>query len=184
MIFRYALASNTRVIGRAATRKIAAEQSTTLARPARARDASRVSTSSFPPADPLAEIALIPDPQERLGWIAERGRRAEALPPDARVPAHRVPGCTSAVWLVDDSAGGICQFRGDAEAPILKGLTVLICARASGRAATDVAADATDVVVALGLERYITPTRLNGLRQLQKHIRACASRHAASAPSG
>ena len=134
------------------------------------------------PADPIAEIALIPDPQERLGWIAERGRRAPSLTPAARVPAHRVPGCTSAVWLVDESSTAVCQFSGDAEAPILKGLTVLICARASGRAPADVAADATDVGVALGLERFITPTRLNGLRQLQHHIRTCARKHAAPPP--
>jgi len=133
--------------------------------------------------DPIAEIALIPDPQERLGWIAERGRRVPSLAPDARVPAHRVPGCTSAVWLVDESSSESCRFCGDAEAPILKGLTVLICARASGRAPADVAADATDVVVALGLERFITPTRLNGLRQLQHHIRACARRHATAPPA-
>jgi len=129
-------------------------------------------------ADPLAEIASLPDPQERLGWIADRGRRAPALPPEVRVPAHRVPGCTSAVWLLDETSGGTCRFRGDAEAPILKGLTVLICSRASGRPVAEVATDATDVVVALGLERFLTPTRLHGLRQLQRHIRACAARHA------
>jgi cysteine desulfuration protein SufE len=137
-----------------------------------------VSDSPETAADPLTEIALIPDAQERLGWIAERGRRAHALPPEARVPAHRVPGCSSAVWLVDETSEGVCHFRGDAEAPILKGLTVLACTRATGRPAAAVAADATDIVVALGLERYITPTRLNGLRQLQRHIRACAARHA------
>lgn len=129
-------------------------------------------------ADPLAEIALLPDAQERLGWIADRGRRAASLPPEARVPAHRVPGCTSAVWLLDETTGGICRFRGDAEAPILKGLTILVCARAAGRPVAAVAADTTDVVKVLGLERHITPTRLHGLRQLQRHIRACAARHA------
>lgn len=129
-------------------------------------------------ADALAEIALIPDAQERLGWITEKGRRAPALPLEARVPAHRVPGCTSAVWLVDETRDGVCRFRGDAEAPVLKGLTILACARASGRSVAAVAADTTDVVAALGLERWITPTRLNGLRQLQRHIRACAARHA------
>lgn len=128
-------------------------------------------------ADPIAEIARLPDPQERLAWIADRGRRAPVLSPDERVPATRVPGCTSAVWLVDDSDAITCRFRGDAEAPILRGLTVLICGRASGRSPAEVAADETDVIVALGLERYITPTRLNGLRQLQRHIRACARRH-------
>lgn len=128
--------------------------------------------------DLIAETALIPDPQERLGWIAERGRRAPALPVELRTPVHRVPGCTSAVWLVDDSTPEVCHFRGDAEAPILRGLTLLICARASGRPPAEVADDESDVIALLGLERYITPTRINGLRQLQRHIRACARRHA------
>jgi len=148
-----------------------------------AGDLPHVPDSSDTAADPLGEIARIADPQERLGWIADRGRRAPALPPETRVPAHRVPGCTSAVWLVDDTADGICRFRGDAEAPILKGLTVLICAHASGRPAAEVATDTADVIERLGLERYITPTRLHGLRQLQRHIRACAARHAGRAAS-
>ncbi len=92
------------------------------------------------------------------------------------MPANRVPGCTSAVWLLDESTPDRCRFRGDAEAPTLRGLTLLICTRASGRTPTEVATDETDVAVALGLERFITPTRLNGLRQLQQHIRGCARR--------
>ena len=147
---------------------------TRLAQDPAAHDARAVDESHT---DPITEIARLPDPQERLAWIADRGRRAPPLRPDERVPAHRVPGCTSAVWLVDDSDASTCRFRGDAEAPILRGLTVLICARASGRPPTEVATDTTDVIAALGLERYITPTRLNGLQQLQRHIRTCAQRH-------
>ena len=128
--------------------------------------------------DPIQEIALIPDPQERLAWVVERGRRSPALPLEARIPANRVPGCTSAVWVLDESRADVCLFRADAEAPTLRGLAVLICARASGRAAADVAADSTNVIAALGLERHITPTRLHGLQRLQQHIRDCARRRA------
>lgn len=127
-------------------------------------------------ADPLDEIALLPDPQERLAWIVDHGRRSAALPLEARVPAHRVPGCTSAVWVLDASTPDACRFHGDAEAPTLRGFAVLLCARASGRPAVDVAADETDAIAVLGLERFITPTRLHGLRQLQNHLRACARR--------
>src|SRR5690349_7246503 len=100
-------------------------------------------------ANPLDVLRAIPDPHERLMWLTDRGRSAPALAAHERVPANRVPGCVSAVWLVDESRGGRCAFRGDAEAPILRGLVSLICERASGRAAADVAHDATDIVAAL-----------------------------------
>jgi len=129
--------------------------------------------------DPLPALQALPDAHERLMWLTDRGRSAPALAAMERVPAHRVPGCASAVWLVDESAGGICRFRGDAEAPILRGLVALICDRAQGRPAAAVAADPTDVVSALGFERHLSPTRVHGLRALQAHVRARAAAHAA-----
>jgi cysteine desulfuration protein SufE len=137
--------------------------------------------ASQPWADPLEELAAIPDPQERLGWIVERGRRTAALPPEARTPAHRVPGCVSAVWILDECDSTACRFRGDAEAPILRGLTALVCSRAEGRRPVDVAADTIDIISALGLERHLTPTRVNGLRALQAHVRRLAALHAEGA---
>jgi cysteine desulfuration protein SufE len=125
--------------------------------------------------DPIEELAAIPDPQERLGWIVDRGRRAPVLPVDLRTAAHRVPGCVSAVWLVDESQAGTCRFRADAEAPILRGLAALICERANGRPAAEVAADETDLLAAIKLDRHLTPTRANGLRMLQAHLRRLAA---------
>jgi cysteine desulfuration protein SufE len=131
-----------------------------------------------PPPDPLEALRAIGDAHERLTWLAERGRRAPMLDADERVPANRVPGCVSAVWLVDETRVGICRFRGDAEAPMLRGLVGLVCDRANGRAASDVAHDATDVVTALALERHLSPTRVQGLRALQSHVRVRAASHA------
>lgn len=107
-------------------------------------------------------------------WLTERGRRLRGLDLSERIPANRVPGCVSAVWLVDESRGGICHFRGDAEAPVLRGLVAIICECASGRPAGEVAQDDTDIVAALELERQLSPTRRDGLRALQAHVRARA----------
>jgi cysteine desulfuration protein SufE len=130
--------------------------------------------------DPLEALRAISDAHERLTWVTEHGRRASPLAPHERVPANRVPGCVSAVWLVDDSRDGMCHFRGDAEAPVLRGLVALVCDRAKGRPALEVAADARDVVAALEFERHLSPTRTQGLRVLQAHVRARAAAHAAS----
>jgi cysteine desulfuration protein SufE len=136
--------------------------------------------SAVPPRrDPLDDLAALPDPQERLAWLTERGRKLAPLPASARTEAHRVPGCASRVWLVDETRAGVCHFCGDAEAPVLRGLVALVCARAEDRPASEVARDTTDVVTALQLERHLTPTRTHGLREFQNHLRRAACAHAA-----
>lgn len=129
-----------------------------------------------PANDPLETLRGIPDAHERLMWLTDQGRRAPALSAEERVPANRVPGCVSPVWLIDVSSAGICRFRGDAEAPVLRGLVALVCARANGRRSAEVASDPVDVVTALGLERQLSPTRTQGLRALQAQVRACAAK--------
>ncbi len=133
---------------------------------------------SRPVPDPLDALCAIPDAHERMMWLTEHGRHAPPLAPHERVPANRVPGCFSAVWLVDDSQADTCRFRGDAEASVLRGLVTLICERANGRRASDVAEDTTDLVAALELEHHLSPTRTQGLRALQAHVRAQAARRA------
>lgn len=128
------------------------------------------------PRDPLEDLAIIPDPQERLSWIVDKGKSLPVFESTDRIDAYRVPGCVSRVWLVDDSRSDICHFRADAEAPVLRGLIAVILSRTNGRAASEVAADTTDVIAALEIERHLTPTRVNGLRSLQSHIRQLASR--------
>ncbi len=133
------------------------------------------------PPDPLDDLQAIPDPQERLLWITERGRRAPPVAAAERTPAHRVPGCVSAVWLIDESTGARCRFRGDAEAPVLRGLVALVCQRAEDRPPAEVAADATDIVTSLQLDRHLTPSRVKGLRALQARVRDLASSHSPGA---
>jgi cysteine desulfuration protein SufE len=135
-----------------------------------------------PAPDPLETLRAIPDAHERLMWITSFGQRAAALTGAERVPAHRVPGCVSAVWLVDDSTAAACRFRGDAEAPILRGLVAVVCARAGGQPPAQVAGETTDLVAALGLERHLSPTRTEGLRALQAHLRVLAARHVPPLP--
>lgn len=110
-------------------------------------------------------------------WITERGRRLPSFAEEERNDKNRVPGCVSAVWLIEESRAGQCAFRGDAEAPVLRGLVRLICERVNGRTCDDVARDETDVVTALALERQLTPTRVHGLRSLQAFIRDRARAH-------
>lgn len=137
---------------------------------------------SSPPLDPLEDLRAIPNPQDRLMWITDRGRSLACFPEEERNDQNRVPGCVSAVWMIDESRLGRCAFRGDADAPVLRGLVRLICDHVNGRACDAVARDETDVIVALDIERQLTPTRVHGLRSLQAFIRNCARSHTIAKP--
>ena len=76
----------------------------------------------------------------------------------SRLAALRASGW-SAAWKM---AGVI--FSMDADSPLVKGLAALLCELYDGATAADIAAFASEIVPALGLDRQISPTRLHGPR--------------------
>jgi cysteine desulfuration protein SufE len=129
----------------------------------------------------IDELSVVDDPQERLTWAVDRARRAPHLPPALRTDANRVHGCVSVVWLICGLREGRCEFRGDAESPIVRGLVVLLCDFHTDLAPAELAAFDTDPLEALALTRNLSPTRRNGLAAVRTAMRAFARSVAASA---
>ena len=123
----------------------------------------------------IAKYRIIEDPHERLAAIAARGRKSPALTPQERTEANRVQGCVSAVWLVPELKDGRCHFRVAAESALVQGLATLLCDLYDGEPPADVAALEPEVMHGLGLERQLSPTRLNGLANVRRVIREFAA---------
>lgn len=123
----------------------------------------------------IEELLLIEDAQERLAAIVDRVRSRPALPPSDRVDANRVPGCVSAAWVVVAVHDGRCRFAGDAESPLVRGLVGLLCDLHSDATPAEVLAIEGDPIGALGLDRQLSPTRLNGLRGVRARLRTLAA---------
>jgi cysteine desulfuration protein SufE len=122
----------------------------------------------------VGDLAVLDDPQERLGLVVERAKTIPALPAAERTDAHRVRGCVSIVWLVSEVRDGQCVFRSDAESPVVRGLVALLCEFYSGFPPAAIAASDADPLEALGLLRNLSPTRRNGLTAVRAAIRAFA----------
>jgi cysteine desulfuration protein SufE len=113
----------------------------------------------------------------------------KAMPPleDAlRVPATKVEGCASQVWLVPEVEGAgretRLHFRGDSDAMIVRGLIAILVALYSGlspRAA--LAVDALAELGRLDLEEHLSSQRSNGLRSMVQRIRQIAASAEAAA---
>src|SRR4051794_1903758 len=105
---------------------------------------------------------IIEDRQERLGAITTRAKKWPGLTEAEKTDDKLVPGCSSRVWLAGEFSDGVCRFRMDADSPLVKGLAALICELFDGQAPADIAAAQPRLIEALGLDRMLSPTRLNG----------------------
>lgn len=119
-------------------------------------------------------LRLIEDAHERLAAITARGKKWSPPAEDERIEAHRVPGCVSRVWLIGRVEDGVCRWRMDADSPLVKGLVALLCEVTDGTPAAEVAAFEPEIIAALGLDRQLSPTRLNGLNAVAQTMRAFA----------
>ena len=83
-------------------------------------------------------------------------------------------GCQSRVWLVARVEDGVCRFRMECDAPMVKGLVALLCELYDGATPEEAREFEPTLVEDLGLDRMISPTRLNGLSAVRGRIREFA----------
>ena len=129
----------------------------------------------------LEDYGIIEDAQERLSAVVDQARRHAPMPATDRTEEKRVRGCISQVWLVGELRAGRCQFRADADSPLVRGLVTLVCEFFSDATPAEILASDADPLALLDLARNLSPTRQNGLAAVRAAIRAFAAQ-AAPAP--
>lgn len=119
---------------------------------------------------------FLDDWEDRYRHVIELGRAMPPLEEVWKVPAYKVTGCASQVWLVPEIAGGRFHFRGDSDAMIVRGLIAVLHALYDGLPLAEVGAvDAKAELARLGLEENLSAQRSNGLRSMIQRIRDTAA---------
>ena len=114
--------------------------------------------------------------EDRYRHVIELGRAMPAMDPALKVPATKVEGCASQVWIMPQIEDGRFDFRGDSDAMIVRGLIAVLHAMYSGLPVGDVPkVDAPAELGRLGLDAHLSSQRSNGLRAMVKRIRDTAS---------
>ena len=120
-------------------------------------------------------FAFLDDWEDRYRHVIELGKAMPPLDEGLRVPAFKVEGCASQVWLVPEVAGGRFDFRGDSDAMIVRGLIAVLHALYAGLTPAQAAAvDAPAELARLGLDRHLSSQRSNGLRAMVARLNAAA----------
>jgi cysteine desulfuration protein SufE len=125
----------------------------------------------------LAEtFGFLDDWEDRYRHVIELGRAMPPLDDSFKVPALKVQGCASQVWLRPTPADGRFDFEGDSDAMIVRGLIAVLHALYSGVPMAEVGKiDAAAELGRLGLNDHLSAQRSNGLRAMVDRIRATAA---------
>ena len=124
----------------------------------------------------IEDFSIIEDSTERFAAIIDRGKHLPPVDDGERIEANLVEGCTSQVWLTGRlNDAGRCEFHIEADSSIVQGMAALLAALYSDAKIDEILHVEPDIIPALLIDRHLSPTRLNGTRQMLKRMRAIAA---------
>ncbi|SDY02854.1 SufE family protein [Citreimonas salinaria] len=126
--------------------------------------------------DVVEDFEFLDDWEDRYRMVIEMGKAMEPLPDALKVPATKVEGCASQVWLHPRIADGTFHFEGDSDALIVRGLIAVLLRLYDGLPVSEVPrVDARAELARLGLTEALSAQRSNGLRAMIERIRTEAA---------
>ena len=124
----------------------------------------------------VADFEFLDDWEDRYRYVIDHGRAMEPLDDALKVPATKVEGCASQVWLHPKLEGNTFSFEGDSDAMIVRGLISVLRALYNDRPISEVPkVDAPGELARLGLNDHLSAQRSNGLRAMIERIRSVAA---------
>ncbi|MBY6055105.1 SufE family protein [Leisingera daeponensis] len=123
----------------------------------------------------VEDFEFMEDWEDRYRHVIDLGKAMEPLDDALKVPATKVDGCASQVWLHATVEGGEFRFDGDSDAMIVRGLIAVLRCLYNGLPLAEVTAvDARAELGRLGLNEHLSSQRSNGLRAMIERIRETA----------
>ncbi|WP_293576712.1 SufE family protein [Phaeobacter sp.] len=124
----------------------------------------------------VEDFEFLEDWEDRYRHVIDQGKAMEPLDDALKVPATKVDGCASQVWLHPVIEDGVFHFDGESDAMIVRGLIAVLRALYNGLPVSEVTAvDARAEMARLGLNDHLSAQRSNGLTAMIQRIQETAA---------
>lgn len=125
----------------------------------------------------VEDFEFMDDWEDRYRYVIEQGKAMDPLDGALKVPATKVDGCASQVWLHPNIENGVLSFDGDSDAVIVRGLIAVLRKLFNGLTLDEVlAVDARAELERLGLNEHLSSQRSNGVRAMIERVRQVAAK--------
>ena len=124
----------------------------------------------------VEDFEFLEDWEDRYRHVIEQGKAMDPLEDALKVPATKVDGCASQVWLHPTIENGRFHFDGESDALIVGGLIAVLRSLYNGLSLAEVIkVDARAELERLGLNEHLSAQRSNGVRAMIERIRDTAA---------
>lgn len=128
----------------------------------------------------VEDFEFLDEWEDRYRYVIDQGKAMDPLDDALKVPATKVEGCASQVWLHPVIENNVLRFDGESDAMIVRGLIAVLRRLYNGLTLEEVlAVDARTEMTRLGLNDHLSAQRSNGLRAMIERIRSVADTGAA-----
>ena len=105
----------------------------------------------------VEDFEFLEDWEDRYRYVIEQGKAMPPLTDALKVPATKVDGCASQVWLHPKIEGNLFYFEGDSDAVIVRGLIAVLRRLYTHLSLEEVMAiDAAGQLARLGLDEHLS----------------------------
>ena len=123
----------------------------------------------------VEDFEFLEEWEDRYRYVIDLGKAMDPLDEALKVPATKVDGCASQVWLHPVIENGVFRFDGESDAMIVRGLIAVLRALYNGLPVAEVVGvDARAAFERLGLNEHLSAQRSNGLRAMIERIAVVA----------
>jgi cysteine desulfuration protein SufE len=124
----------------------------------------------------IENFEFLDDWEDRYRYVIELGKNMGSLDNSLKVPATKVDGCASQVWIVPVISGSgkaaKFSFQGDSDAMIVRGLIAILTSLYNNLTIEEVVKlDAFNELKKLELNNHLSAQRSNGLAAMVKRIK-------------
>ena len=121
--------------------------------------------------DLVETFELLEDWEDRYRHVIDLGKALPDMPEALKVPATKVDGCASQVWLHITTDNGVLTFIGESDAIIVRGLIAVLMTLYSGLQVSEISRiDVLAELGRLGLNEHLSSQRSNGLRAMVTRV--------------
>jgi cysteine desulfuration protein SufE len=120
----------------------------------------------------IEDFSLVQDQETATEYLIDLGKKMTPFPAEFMNETYEVKGCQAKVWLksgLDENENVI--FQGDSNSSLVKGLVYLLLKVYSGQTPHAILNSDLYFIDKIGLRKFITSQRSNGLTSMIKQIK-------------